>query len=76
MLMSPTSDTRELALTRYTQTAPDLNLLLDRLQLFLPAQPPRKITAAQLAAAMTEAFFRPAKYRPQSLAKGFTHSAE
>src|SRR5579884_956109 len=47
----PTSDGRELALTRYTQPEPDLRLLLDRLKLTFPAQPPPKITAAQAAAA-------------------------
>ena len=47
----PTSDGRELALTRYTQPEPDLKLLLDRLKLVLPAQPPPKITAAQAATA-------------------------
>lgn len=46
----PTSDGRELALTRYTQPEPDLKLLIERLQLTLPAQPPPKITAAQAAA--------------------------
>lgn len=47
----PTSDGRELALTRYTQPEPDLKLLLERLKLTLPAQPPPKITAAQAATA-------------------------
>ena len=46
----PTSDGRELALTRYTQPEPDLKLLLDRLKLVLPDQPPPKLTAAQTAA--------------------------
>jgi hypothetical protein len=47
----PTSDGRELALTRYTQPEPDLKLLLEQLNLTLPAQPPPKITAAQAATA-------------------------
>jgi hypothetical protein len=47
----PTTDQRELCLTRYTQPEPDLKLLLDRLKLTLPAQPPPKITSAQAAAA-------------------------
>jgi transposase len=47
----PTSDGRELALTRYTQPEAELKLLLERLRLTLPAQPPPKITAAQAAAA-------------------------
>ena len=47
----PTTDGRELCLTRYTQPEPELKLLLERLQLTLPAQPPPKITAAQAASA-------------------------
>jgi hypothetical protein len=46
----PTSDHRELTLTRYTQPEPELMLLLERLKLTLPAQPPPRITAAQAAA--------------------------
>ena len=46
----PTTDGRELWLTRYTQPEPDLKLLLERLRLTLPAQPPPKITVAQAAA--------------------------
>jgi transposase len=42
----PTTDGRELTLTRYTQPEPELTLLLDKLRLHLPAQPPPKITAA------------------------------
>lgn len=45
----PTTDGRELWLTRYTQPEPDLKLLLERLRLTLPAQPPPKITATQAA---------------------------
>ena len=41
----PTSDGRELVLTRYTEPQAELKLLLDRLRLELPAQPPPKITA-------------------------------
>jgi hypothetical protein len=40
----PTTDGRELVLTRYTQPEPELTLLLDKLALDLPAQPPPKIT--------------------------------
>jgi len=47
----PTTDGRELCLSRYTQPEPELALLLERLQLTLPAQPPPKITAAQAASA-------------------------
>ena len=42
----PTTDGRELLLTRYTEPEPDLSLLLMKLKLDLPAQPPPKITAA------------------------------
>jgi hypothetical protein len=45
----PTTDGREIVLTRYTQPEPELQLLIDRLHLTLPAQPPPKITAAALA---------------------------
>jgi Transposase DDE domain len=47
----PTTDGRELLLTRYTQPEPDLALLIERLRLTLPAQPPPKITTAQADAA-------------------------
>ena len=47
----PTTDGRQLSLTRYTQPEPELKLLLERLQLTLPAQRPPKITAPQVAAA-------------------------
>jgi transposase len=43
----PTSDGRELVLSRYTQPEPEHRVLLQRLQLRLPEQPPPKITAAQ-----------------------------
>ena len=41
----PTTDGRELVLTRYTEPEPELSLLLNELKLELPAQPPPKITA-------------------------------
>ena len=47
----PTTDARELTLTRYTQPEPELKLLLERLKFALPPQPPPKITAAQAASA-------------------------
>jgi len=40
----PTTDGRELCLTRYTEPEPELTLLLDKLRLALPAQPPPRIT--------------------------------
>ena len=49
----PTADGRELQLTRYTQPEPELMLLLERLRLDLPDQPPPKITAAEAARAIT-----------------------
>jgi hypothetical protein len=43
----PTTDGREILLTRYTHPEPELQLLIDRLKLRLPPQPqPRIITAA------------------------------
>ena len=48
-----TTDGRELTLTRYTQPEPELTLLLQRLKIALPPQPPPKITAAQVAAYAT-----------------------
>jgi hypothetical protein len=38
----PTTDGRELVITRYTEPEPDLSLLLEKLKLELPAQPPPK----------------------------------
>jgi hypothetical protein len=43
----PTTDGREIILIRTTQPEPELKLLLDKLKLELPAQPPPKITTAQ-----------------------------
>ena len=43
----PTTDGRELIMTRTTQPEPELQLLLDKLKLQLPAQPPPKITIPQ-----------------------------
>jgi hypothetical protein len=42
----PTTDGRELVLTRYTQPEPELQLLINQLKLQLPPQPPPRITAA------------------------------
>jgi Transposase DDE domain len=47
----PTTDGRELVLTRRTEPEPELKLLLDKLRLDLPPQPPPKITAAEAASA-------------------------
>ena len=41
----PTTDGRELILSRYTQPEAEHRMLLDRLRLSLPSQPPPKITA-------------------------------
>jgi Transposase DDE domain len=43
----PTTDGRELLLTRYTEPEPELMLLLDKLKLALPAQPKPRITPDQ-----------------------------
>jgi hypothetical protein len=47
----PTTDGRELILTRYTEPEPELRLLLEQLKLTLPPQPKPKITATEAAAA-------------------------
>jgi hypothetical protein len=41
----PTTDGRELTLTRYTEPEPELRLLLDKLRVTLPDQPAPKISA-------------------------------
>jgi len=46
----PTIDNREIVLTRYTEPEPDLQLLIGRMKLVLPAQPPPKIAATALPA--------------------------
>ncbi len=46
----PTTDKREVILTRYTQPEKDQQLLLEKLRLELPEQPPPRITAAQVTA--------------------------
>jgi Transposase DDE domain len=45
----PTTDGRELMLTRYTQPEPELQMLIKRMALQLPAEPPPKISAAHAA---------------------------
>jgi len=50
----PTTDGRELTLSRYTQPEPEHRILLDQLRLNLPSQPPPKITAAQAKQAIPE----------------------
>jgi hypothetical protein len=42
----PTTDGRHVILPRYTQPEKELQVLLDRLKLTLPDQPPPRITAA------------------------------
>jgi transposase len=44
----PTTDGRELLLTRYTQPEPEQRMLLDGLRLKLPAQAPPRITTGQV----------------------------
>ena len=48
----PTTDGRELILSRYTEPERELALLLERLELTLPAQPKPRITAAEAATAL------------------------
>ena len=47
----PTTDGREILLTRYTLPEPELQLLIDRLKLCLPPQPPPRITTAAVTQA-------------------------
>lgn len=47
----PTTDGREIVMTRTTQPEPELQLLLDKLRLQLPAQSPPRITSSQLPSA-------------------------
>ena len=44
----PTTDGREIRLTRHTQPEPELQLLIGQLRLTLPAQPPPTITASAI----------------------------
>lgn len=44
----PTTDGRTLILTRYTEPEQDQQMLLQRLKLTLPPQPPPRMTAAEL----------------------------
>jgi hypothetical protein len=44
----PTTDGRELMLTRYTQPEPELRLLIQQLKLQLPPQPPPRIATANV----------------------------
>jgi hypothetical protein len=44
-LRLPTNDGREIMLTRYTEPEPDLRLSIDRMDLVLPASPPKIATA-------------------------------
>jgi transposase len=44
----PTTDGRELLLTRYTQPEPELQLLIQQLKLDLPQQPPPRIAIGRL----------------------------
>jgi Transposase DDE domain len=44
----PTTDGRELVMTRYTQPEPELQLLIQQLKLQLPPQPPPRIATCRL----------------------------
>ena len=50
----PTTDGRELTLSRYTQPEAEHRMLLDQLRLNLPCQPPPRITVAQATQATAE----------------------
>jgi transposase len=52
----PTTDGRDLILSRYTQPEPEHRLLLDHLRLTLPAQPPPKIAARPSPVAATKTY--------------------
>jgi len=45
----PTTDGREITLSRYTQPEPEHRMLLQQLQMRLPEQPPPKIAAVQIS---------------------------
>ena len=47
----PTTDGRTVVLSRYTEPEPDQLLLLGQLKMALPAQPPPRIAAANVAGA-------------------------
>lgn len=47
-VLLPTTDARELTLSRYTQPEPEQRMLLEQLRLQLPAQPPPKISARRV----------------------------
>ena len=47
----PTTDGREIQLTRHTEPQAELKLLLDKLKLQLPPQPAPRITSVQAASA-------------------------
>jgi hypothetical protein len=46
----PTTDGRTIMLSRYTEPETDQALLLQQMKLSLPAQPPPRITAAEIPA--------------------------
>ena len=50
-VVMPTTDGRIVTLPRYVEPKPDLSILLDRLGLTLPAQPPPKISCEAADAA-------------------------
>ena len=50
----PTTDGRELTLSRYTQPEAEHRMLLDQLRLSWPSQPPPKITTARARQAAAE----------------------
>jgi hypothetical protein len=53
-VVMPTTDGRVVTLPRYVEPKKDVAILMDRLGLSLPAQPPPKISSSLADAARTE----------------------
>jgi len=51
----PTTDARELILSRYTQPEPEHRMLLQGMRMQLPQQPPPKITTSHVRRLVTDA---------------------
>ena len=49
----PTTDARELILSRYTQPEPEHRMLLQGMRMQLPEQPPPKITTSHMRRPVT-----------------------
>jgi hypothetical protein len=62
----PTTDGRELTLSRYTQPEDEHRMLLNQLRLSLPCQPLPKITVEQARKATAELALQWRPYRPRT----------